>query len=249
MGSSILSIRDLTKTFEGITAVDRLTVEFSPDEIHAIIGPNGAGKTTTFNLITGGLTPTSGTIFFRGKDITGEPAHKISDQGLVRSFQITSIFENLPVLANVNIAVRSNYNPYKFWRRADANQEINERSMEILQRLNLDEKADALAANLSHGEQRVLEIALALGTDPDMLLFDEPTAGMSPEETMEMVDLINQLGESIPVVLTEHKMSVVMTVADRITVLHNGRLLASGSPDEIRANDEVQRVYLGGERA
>jgi branched-chain amino acid transport system ATP-binding protein len=248
MAAPILSVHNLKKKFEGVTAVDGLTLDFSPDEIHAIIGPNGAGKTTTFNLITGDLPPTDGTVEFKGDDITAESAHEISGRGLVRSFQITSVFENLPVLTNVNIATQSNYNPYNFWRRADSNQEVRERSMEILERLNLADKADSLAANLSHGEQRVLEIALALGTDPDMLLFDEPTAGMSPEETMEMIDLINQLGESIPVALTEHKMSVVMSVADRITVLHNGRRLVSGPPDEVRQDGEVQRVYLGGTR-
>ena len=242
-GGTILRVENLRKQFEGIVAVDDVTAEFREDELHAIIGPNGAGKTTFFNLLTGALEPTSGTITFRGEDITHAKASDIARRGLIRSYQVTKLFDGLTVLENVAVAVQSNENAYNFW--GEASPAVTERAREILDRVDLSAKADSLASNLSHGEQRTLEIAVALGTDPELLLLDEPTSGMSPEETREVIELVGELREEFPVVLIEHKMSVVNEVADRILVLHNGKKIADDAPEAVRSDPEVRRVYLG----
>lgn len=241
---AILQVDDLTKEFEGLVAVDNVSAEFKNEELHAVIGPNGAGKTTFFNLLTGALTPTSGQIRFEGEDITNVGPSEIARRGIIRSYQVTKLFEELTVLENVSIAVQSDSMSYNFWQSTDP--EIGDRAHEILERVGLDRKADNLASDLSHGEQRTLEIAVALGTEPKMLLLDEPTSGMSPEETTEVIGLINQLREDFPVILIEHKMDVVNEVADKIMVLYNGEKIADDVPSEVQQNEEVRRVYLEG---
>lgn len=241
-GDTILRVEDLRKEFEGIIAVDDVTAEFHHNELRAIIGPNGAGKTTFFNLLTGALTPTSGTIMFDGKDITEADPSEIARLGIIRSYQVTKLFDGLTVLENVAVAIQSQENAYNFWRKTDP--ETDERAYEILEQVDLMSKADSLAENLSHGEQRTLEIAVALGTEPKLLLLDEPTSGMSPEETRDVIELIGELRVEFPIILVEHKMSVVNEVADRILVLHNGKKLADDTPEIVRQDEEVQQVYL-----
>jgi len=241
----ILETRDLTKQFGGFTAIDHVSMGFPEDELVAVIGPNGAGKTTFFNLVTGSLKPTSGAIIFRGTDITDSSPEDIANLGLCRSYQTTTLFEELSVFRNVRIATISNHNYYRFWRETDDYTEANETAAAVLERVGLAEKRDVLTKNLSHGDRRTLEIGVALGTDPHMLLLDEPTSGMSPEETQEVINLVGNLATEFPIAIVEHKMSVVMAVADRIIVLHNGQKLAEGTPEEVRRNQDVREVYLG----
>lgn len=245
MGEAILEVKDLTKQFGGLTAVDSVSVSFEEDSLYAIIGPNGAGKTTFFNLLTGVLQPTSGSIHFQGGEITGLNTEEIAQRGMVRSYQITSLFDNLTTLENVRVAVQTKYDPYDFWTDIDDDPEMTDRAMELLKRVGLEHRSETPAANLSHGEQRTLEIAVTLGTDPSLLLLDEPSSGMSPEETTEMIGLLGELSADLPIVLIEHKMNVVRQVADYIMVLHKGRKIADGTPEKVGSNEQVKRVYLG----
>lgn len=247
MVDPILETSNLTKEFDGLVAVDDVSVSFMPDELYAIIGPNGAGKTTFFNLVTGVLQPTRGSIRFNGDDITDLSVRDVARRKLIRSYQITQIFEGLSVVENVRIAVQSDHQAYNFWKDISDIPELTERAEEILREVGLEDKREVQAGNLSHGEQRTLEIAIALGSDPEMLLLDEPSSGMSPEETTEVIELIDSLATRLPIVLIEHKMSVVRQVADEILVLHNGEVLAFGPPDEIQEDERVREVYLGGQ--
>jgi branched-chain amino acid transport system ATP-binding protein len=242
--AGLLNIRGLKKQFGMLVAVDDVSTSFYEDELCAIIGPNGAGKTTVFNLLTGELEPTAGEISFDGVDITEYSPHEIARTGLIRSFQITNVFEDMTVYDNDQTAVLSNRFHYDFWRQRDGMDEVEERCYDLLSRMDLDEEREKTAGNLSHGDQRMLEITLALAKDPDLLLLDEPTSGMSSAETSDMIDVINDLAEDIPIVLIEHKMSFVRNVADRLLVLHNGQVLADGDPDTVRENKQVQDVYL-----
>ncbi|MFB6123300.1 MAG: ABC transporter ATP-binding protein [Haloferacaceae archaeon] len=244
--STLLETKNLTKRFEGLVAVDDVSVSFDEDELHAIIGPNGAGKTTFFNLLTGTLQPSDGQVLFQGEDVTDLPPEQIARRGMIRSYQIQQLFLRNSVLENVRIAVQSNYNSYNFWQKADDKEEITEKARGILDRVGLSDKAEEDAQNLSHGEQRTLELAISLGPDPDLLLLDEPTSGMNAEETTGMIELIDDLADDVAIVLVEHKMSVVKEVADHIIVLHNGQRIADGSYDEVRTDEQVKRVYLGG---
>jgi len=243
--AAVLRTENLTRSFGSLLAVHRVNVTVRRGELRSIIGPNGAGKTTFFRLISGELAPTSGRIWFDGRDITGVPQHAVARLGVAKSYQITNVFPHLTVLENVRVAVQGHRHAYNFWSLADGLQPVKVRARELLETVGLIAKAALLAAHLSHGEKRHLELAIALAGDPTLLLLDEPTAGMSPEETDETMVLISRLAEGRTVVLIEHKMKVVMKISDRITVLHQGEVLAEGTPSEIRANDRVQQTYLG----
>jgi branched-chain amino acid transport system ATP-binding protein len=215
-------------------------------ERHAVIGPNGAGKTTLFNTITGTYVPTSGKVLFKGKDITGYPPHKLARIGIGRSFQITSTFTNLMAFQNIRLAILSKDGiRFNLFRRVDRMKRVTEETEEMLRRINLYEDRDTPVSALSYGKSRALEISMALATDPEMVLLDEFSAGMSKEETHDAVALIRKLTEGKTVVIIEHDMDVVFNLADRITVLHYGKILATGKPEDIRNNQDVKDAYLG----
>ena len=247
MSPVLLRTERLTRAFGSLIAVDRVDVAVQRGELRSIIGPNGAGKTTFFRLISGQMPPSSGRIWFGEQDITGMPQHAVARLGIAMSYQITNVFPHLTVHENVRVAVQGPARAFDFWSRADRLTDTHARATELLRTIGLA-KADVLAAHLSHGEKRHLEIAIALAGNPALLLLDEPTAGMSPEETDETMRLIRELATGRTVVLVEHKMKVVMKISDRITVLHQGQVLAEGTPDEIRANERVQQTYLGAGR-
>jgi branched-chain amino acid transport system ATP-binding protein len=240
----LLEGRALTKTFGGLTAVNRVDFQVRRGELRSVIGPNGAGKTTFFNLLTGVLPPSAGRILFKGQDITRLPAHAVSRLGIARSYQVTNIFGDLTVFENVRIAAQSRVTHYRCWGDADRLSRVNERAAEILGMLGLTAKRHVRGSELSHGEQRYLEIGIALATDPDFLLLDEPTAGMSPEATQRTAAFVRRLAGQVTIVIVEHDMEVVMGISDRITVLNYGQVLAEGTPAEIRENADVRRVYL-----
>ena len=244
----LLQTDRLTRSFGSLTAVNSVSLTVRRGELRSIIGPNGAGKTTFFRLVSGEMEPSSGRVVFKDADITGLPQHRVCRLGIAKSYQITNIFPHLSVLENVRVAVQGHARSFNFWSRADALAACRDRAAELLQTVSLARQADRLAAHLSHGEKRHLEIGIALASDPALLLLDEPTAGMSPEETDETMVLIRELARGRTVVLVEHKMKLVMRISDRITVLHQGQVLAEGTPEEIRSNAAVQRTYLGGAR-
>ncbi|HEU4369093.1 MAG TPA: ABC transporter ATP-binding protein [Methylomirabilota bacterium] len=246
--AALLRTERLTRAFGSLIAVDRVDVTIAKGELRSIIGPNGAGKTTFFRLISGEMAPSSGRIFFDGRDITGLPQHTVVRLGIAKSYQITNVFPHLSVHENVRVAAQGHARSFNFWSRADRLREVHDRATALLQTVGLGPKRDLLAAHLSHGEKRHLEIGIALASNPALLLLDEPTAGMSPEETGETMRLIRELAAGRTVILVEHKMKVVMKISDRITVLHQGQILAEGTPEEIRANDRVQQTYLGATR-
>ena len=235
----ILETKKLCKNFGSLAAVHNVDFSVQKGELRSIIGPNGAGKTTFFNVLTGMLTPTGGDILFKGKSIAGFPPHQVAHQGIGRSFQITSIFPELTVLENILIPAMLYYHP---------KQEAVQKAREILEDVDLKDKANLVAANLSHGDKRHLDIGIALTTKPELLLLDEPTSGMPPEESIRTVKLIQRLRseKGYTIILIEHKMDIVLNISDRITVLHLGEKIAEGTPSEIQANDEVQKAYLGG---
>jgi len=241
----LLRTTGLTKTFGGLRAVDGVEFSLLERELRALIGPNGAGKSTFFNLITGLMAPTEGRIFFRGEDITDLPAHRVAQKGVGRTLQITSVFPGLTVYDNVWIAAQARrrfFNPLiKFTRLRD----VAARTTEILNLLGLDGPRNELAANLSHGDQRLLEIGIALSARPALLLLDEPTAGLSPRETQAVTRMIKALAANTTIILVEHDMDVVMSVADSITVFDQGRVIAEGPPDAIQRSEKVKQVYLG----
>ncbi len=241
---ALLESRGLTKLFGGLVAVNAVDFAVRRGELRAVIGPNGAGKTTFFNLLTGVLPPSSGRILFKGKDITRRPAYAVSRLGIARSYQVTNIFGDLTVFENLRIAAQSRVTHYRFWGDAERLTAVNASAEEILKLLGLQSKRHLDGAQLSHGDQRYLEIGIALATDPDFLLLDEPTAGMSPEETQRTAAFVRKLAGHVTIVLVEHDMEVVMGISDRITVLNYGEVLAEGTPAEIRENPEVRRVYL-----
>ena len=240
----ILETKNLSKHFGALVAVDGVDYVVDSGELRSIIGPNGAGKTTFFNMIAGDLIPTSGQVIFDGADVSEVPAHERSHMGIGRTYQITNIFPKLSVLENIRIAAQSRKMTFNLWSTVPSHKELVEKSDGILERINLTEKRDELAGTLAHGEQRYLEIGIALATDPKLLLLDEPTAGMSPEETIQTGEFIKSLADPLTIVLVEHDMEVVLGISDKITVLHNGAFLAEGTVEEVRANAEVQRVYL-----
>ncbi len=245
---ALLRTDKLTRAFGSLIAVDRVDLAVHRGELRSIIGSNGAGKTTLFRMVSGETAPTSGRIWFGDRDITGLPQHLVARLGIAKSYQITNIFPHLTVLENVRVAVQGHARAFDFWSRADRLTTVRARADALLATIGLARKAAVPAAHLSHGEKRHLELAIALASEPALLLLDEPTAGMSPEETDETMVLIREIAAGRTVVLVEHKMKVVMRVSDRITVMHQGQVLAEGTPDEIRANERVQQTYLGAVR-
>jgi branched-chain amino acid transport system ATP-binding protein len=240
----MLRTEGLTVRFGGLTALNQVSLAVAPGEIRAVIGPNGAGKSTLFNCLTGVLRPSAGRIVLAGEDITGLPPHVVSHKGLARSYQITNILPGSTVLENVRIAAQSRRHGWGLWRHHLAYADLVERSRRVLAAIGLEGKEEELAANLSHGEQRNLEIGIALATEPRLLCLDEPTAGMSAAETRATVELVRRIAADYTILIVEHDMEVVMGLARTITVLHYGEVLAEGTPAEIQANARVQEVYL-----
>ncbi len=240
----LLRTAGLTVRFGGLTALDNVDFAVARGEIRAIIGPNGAGKSTFFNCLTGVLRPSAGTISFAGHDITGLPPNLVSQRGIARSYQITNVLPNATALENVRIAAQSRRHAWNFLSHHRAFRDLIDKAEASLEAVGLAGKADELAANLSHGEQRTLEIAIALATEPQLLCLDEPTAGMSAAETHETVELVRRIAKELTILIVEHDMEVVMGLAQRITVLHYGAVLAEGTPAEIQQNPRVHEVYL-----
>jgi branched-chain amino acid transport system ATP-binding protein len=245
---ALLETKSLTKSFGALTAVNGVSLAVEAGSLHSIIGPNGAGKTTLFNLLTGTFPPTSGQILFDQKDITGTPASRVAHLGLARSYQRTTVFPAFSLFDNVWVAAFATGKSWKglLHRKTSDYAEVAGRARQALQDVGLDQKSTELARELSHGEQRQLELAIALAAAPRVLLLDEPAAGLSPEETRRMVALVRALKGRYTMVLIEHKMDIIMSVSDRISVMHFGSLIAEGTPAEIQKNAEVRRAYLGG---
>jgi branched-chain amino acid transport system ATP-binding protein len=248
MAEPVLRLQNLQKRFGALVATDNVTLDVVPGELHAIIGPNGAGKTTLINQISGLLPSDSGHIFFAGNDVTHLPIHTRATLGIARSFQITSILPNFSVLENVAMAVQARSGTsFSFFGRAAAERALNDAAQAALAETGLTARAHVAAANLSHGERRALEVAIALAMEPKLLLLDEPMAGTSQEETDRLTALLMRLKGRFPIVLVEHDMTAVFALADRISVLIYGRVLASGPPDVVRTDPDVVTAYLGEE--
>lgn len=250
MADMLLRTERLSKHFGGIIASDDIALDVASGELHAVIGPNGAGKTTLIGELTGEIVPDAGRITFAGSDITDLPAYRRSGLGLARSFQITSLFPDFTALDNVALAVQAHAgHSFRFWRNARRDPALREPARAALARVGLAGRADIVASRLSHGEHRQLEIAMALATSPLLLLLDEPMAGMGPEESARMVALLGELKRELTILLIEHDMEAVFALADRITVLVYGRVIASGTPQSIRDNPDVRQAYLGEQEA
>jgi len=246
MSEPLLQVINLAKRFEGIVATDNLTLNVVAGELHAVIGPNGAGKTTLIAQLGGQVIPDSGRIRFAGNDITALPIHKRNRLGLARTFQIASLFLDLSVLDNVALAVQAHAgHSFRFWHNAREDPELRQPARAALARVGLAQRADLPASALSHGEHRLLELAVALASQPRMLLLDEPMAGLGPEESAQMVKMLRALKRDLTILLVEHDMEAVFALADRITVLVYGQAIASGTPEAIRASGEVRQAYLG----
>jgi branched-chain amino acid transport system ATP-binding protein len=250
MSEPLLQIENLAKRFGGIVATDDLTLDIAEGELHAVIGPNGAGKTTLIAQLSGQLTPDSGNIRFAGNDMSALPMYRRSALGLARSFQITSLFLDLSVLDNVALAVQAHAgHSFRFWGNARAETGLRGPARAALARVGLEDRAERRASALSHGEHRLLELAMALAGEPRMLLLDEPMAGLGPEESARMVAMLRALKSEFTILLVEHDMEAVFALADRITVLVYGRVIASGAPETIRGNRDVRDAYLGEQEA
>lgn len=246
---TIIETQNLTKYFGALAAVDDVSIKIEAGTLHAIIGPNGAGKTTFFNLLSGNLKPTSGKVFYKGVDLTGKPIHQMIHLGMGRSFQITNIFPNLTVYENIRLASQAMEDKnFRLLMDTAKMARCEERTAEVVEKVGLKSQSLLPARVLSHGDQRKLELGMILAPDPELLLLDEPTAGMATDQVPELITLIQEVQQSgtKTVILVEHNMNVVMSVSDRITVMHQGQVLAEGTPAEIAANHEVQTAYLGG---
>jgi branched-chain amino acid transport system ATP-binding protein len=245
----LLRVENLVRRFGGIVATDNLSLDVAKGELHAIIGPNGAGKTTLISQLTGQLAPSAGTIHFAGRDVTRLPAWRRSMLGLARSFQITSLLPDFTAADNVALAAQAHDgHSFYFWGNARKERHLRDAALSALTRVGLGHRADVVVSKLSHGEQRELELAVALATGPQLLLLDEPMAGLGSTESMRMVKLLQELRREVTIVLVEHDMEAVFALADRISVLVYGRVIASGTSAEIRSNEEVKRAYLGDQR-
>ena len=240
-----LVVEGVSKSFGGLMALDDVSLALAEGELRALIGPNGAGKTTLMNVITGCLAPDGGSIRLRDREIAGLPPHRVARLGVARTMQITSVFPGLTARENLWLAVAARRRFRSPWVSVRRWGPEHRRAMDLLEFLGLADRADTAAAELAYGEQRLLEIGLALAREPRLLLLDEPAAGLSPHEVTAVVQKIRSLAPGRTILLIEHDMDLVMTLAERITVLHYGRVLAEGSPDEIRGNEKVQQVYLG----
>ena len=250
MAEPLLRVENLVRRFGGITATDNLSLEVAKGELHAIIGPNGAGKTTLITQLTGQLQPNSGTIHFGGRDITGLPAYRRSALGLARSFQITSLLKDFTAADNVALAAQAHDgHSFYFWGNARKEKHLREAARAALARVGLEGRADVVVSELSHGEQRQLELAVALATKPRLLLLDEPMAGLGTSESARMVELLKELRREVTIILVEHDMEAVFALADRISVLVYGRVIACDLPGAIRVNEDVKRAYLGEQHA
>ena len=248
MNKPLLEVRGLTKSFGALLASDSIDLEIREGETHAVIGPNGAGKTTLIAQLAGNLRPDRGRVRFAGEDVTALSAPARSHRGFARSFQITSVYSEFTALENVMLAVQAHTgHSFRFWRPAREEAALRSPAHAILEEVGLGERSEVLAANLAHGEQRALEIATALATRPRLMLLDEPVAGMGAEETRRMIAFLSTLKGHKTIILVEHDMDAVFSLADRISVLVYGRIIATGTPEEIRANAEVRRAYLGEE--
>jgi branched-chain amino acid transport system ATP-binding protein len=248
--NNILEIRGLAKRFGALRASDGIDLEIREGETHAVIGPNGAGKTTLIAQLAGGIRPDAGTVRFAGEDITALPAAARARRGLARSFQITSIYAGFSALRNVMLAVQARAgHSFRFWKAVSGDEALRAPALALLDEVGLGSRAEIQAASLAHGEQRALEIAMALATKPRLLLLDEPVAGMGAEETQRMIAFLSTLKGGKTMLLVEHDMDAVFSLADRVSVLVYGRIIATGTPPEIRANPEVRRAYLGEEHA
>jgi branched-chain amino acid transport system ATP-binding protein len=246
--SHYLTIENIDKIFTGPKVLAGVSFNVEEKERHAIIGPNGAGKTTLFNIISGKLAPSSGSIQFKGREISNQPPHKLNRHGIARSFQITNVFPDLSVFENIRTGVRSQYGMrYHFLRRPDHNQAINAKAHTIAAEVGLQDALDVPASALSYGQQRSLEIGITLSTDPELILLDEPTAGMTREETESATKMIDRVTSGLTLIIIEHDMDVVFSLADTISVLHHGTILTTGRPDEVRSDQRVKEAYLGEE--
>ena len=248
MGDNLLSVRALNKAFGAVQASKDFSLDVARGELHALIGPNGAGKTTVLNQLSGELAPDSGQIYFDGRPITRLRVHRRARMGLARSYQITSVFDHLTVRENLSLAIQAhNGHSFRFWRRAGDDPVIRGAIGPAMTRVGLEDRGQVPAANLSHGERRQLEVGMALAGHPQMLLLDEPYAGMGHGGTVELTKLIRRLKSEVTILLVEHDMEAVFTLADRITVLVYGQAIASGTPEEIRSDPTVRQAYLGDE--
>ncbi len=245
ISESILVLKDVSKSFGGLLAVHNANLLVEKGELRALIGPNGAGKTTLLNLITGIYPVSQGQILFKDEDITRLSSDRISHKGISRTMQITSLFVGLTVFENIWAAVQSRKKFFNPFIRAFKCQDVRRKTEKMLEMTGLQDKADLICSELAYGEQRILEMGIALSTDPDLLLLDEPTAGLNTQESMALVKKMRTMISGQTIILVEHDMGVVMELADRISVLHYGEILAEGSPEEIKNNDEVKRIYLG----
>jgi len=245
----VIKTQHLTKYFGSLAAVNDVSINIERNKLHAIIGPNGAGKTTLFNLLSGNMKPTSGKVIYNDKDLTKQPVHQRIHSGIGRSFQITNIFPNLSVHENIRLASQAlEKKKFNIIQKVENLKETEERTQEVINQVGLTSQANNFARNLPHGDQRKLELGMILAPDPKVLLLDEPTAGMASEQVPLLIELIQKIQETEEktVVLVEHNMNVVMSISDKITVMHLGKILAEGKPSEIAANEEVQTAYLGG---
>lgn len=244
----LLEAKNLRKVFGGLVAVDDVSIDIHKHSLHSIIGPNGAGKTTLFNMISGAMRPTRGRVFFKGEEITNVPTHRIAHAGIGRSFQITNIFPTLTVLESIRLSGQAmGKDNLRFFHNADHLTRYVEKAEEVIELVGLNKKEHALAMSLSHGEKRKLEIGIMLASDPELLLLDEPTAGMSSEQVPALLEIIQKIRDigNKTIVLVEHRMDMVMSISDRISVMHLGNLLAEGTPREIANTQSVQDAYLG----
>ena len=250
MTDTILRVDRLSKSFGGLIATNNVTLEFERGQVHAIIGPNGAGKTTLINLLSGDLLPNDGTILFNGQDITRLPPHKISQLGIGRSYQKTNIFAEFTCFENCWVAAQSRLNTsMRFFRPARYLRSVQERAESALELCGLSQRSDSQASAMSYGEQRQLEIGMMLATEPELLLLDEPLAGMGSEESLQVIELLRRLAEEHTLILIEHDMDAVFSIAEQLTVMVNGRILETGTVEQIRNSQAVQEAYLGVEEA